>query len=130
MLQRSPVVGWFVLWREIYHRAILDFCNTIGHKADKPRAPAYLSAVGAKRTCAVASLLAARHPREDAVQALTLCAAVCYRCYQSYAKGGLCHDTLGDTRDWIFGFLLMSYDQSGAGPIRRGLDHALRRQEP
>src|SRR6516162_9498003 len=29
-LHRSAVVGWFVLWREIYHRAILDFCNTIG----------------------------------------------------------------------------------------------------
>src|SRR5262245_57813942 len=28
-LHRSTVVGWFVLWREIYHRAILDFCNTI-----------------------------------------------------------------------------------------------------
>src|SRR5262249_36022153 len=29
-LHRSAVVGLFVLWREIYHRAILDFCNTIG----------------------------------------------------------------------------------------------------
>jgi len=29
-LHRSPVVGWFVLWREIYHQATLDFCNTIG----------------------------------------------------------------------------------------------------
>src|SRR6516165_7253408 len=29
---RLAVVGWFVLWREIYHRAILDFCNTIGTK--------------------------------------------------------------------------------------------------
>ena len=33
-LHRSPVVGWFVLWREIYHQAILDFCNTICHKRE------------------------------------------------------------------------------------------------
>jgi hypothetical protein len=27
---RSAVVGRIVLWRENYHRAILDFCNNIG----------------------------------------------------------------------------------------------------
>src|SRR6516162_10908896 len=32
-LQRSPVVAWFVLWREIYHRAILDFCQHNRHIA-------------------------------------------------------------------------------------------------
>src|SRR5262249_23797397 len=29
----SPVVGWFVLWRKNYYRAILDFYNNIGTKA-------------------------------------------------------------------------------------------------
>src|SRR5262249_10747734 len=29
-LQRSAVVGRIILWRENYHRAISDFCNTIG----------------------------------------------------------------------------------------------------
>jgi hypothetical protein len=29
-LHRSAVVGQIVLWRENYHRAILDFCNNIG----------------------------------------------------------------------------------------------------
>lgn len=33
---------------------------------------------------------------------LTPSAGVCYHCYQSKAKGGFCHDTLGDTRRWIF----------------------------
>ena len=28
---RSAVVGRIVLWRENYHRAILDFYNSIGH---------------------------------------------------------------------------------------------------
>jgi hypothetical protein len=28
-LHRSAVVGQIVLWRENYHRAILDFCNNI-----------------------------------------------------------------------------------------------------
>jgi hypothetical protein len=28
---RSAVVGGIVLWRENYHRAILDFCNKICH---------------------------------------------------------------------------------------------------
>src|SRR6516164_11231261 len=38
-LHRSAVVGSFVLWREIYHRAILDFCNTIGTSATSQRDP-------------------------------------------------------------------------------------------
>ena len=29
---RSAVVGWIVLRRKIYHRAILNFCNSIGSK--------------------------------------------------------------------------------------------------
>jgi hypothetical protein len=33
-LQRSAVIGRIVLWRENYHRAISDFCNTIGGEAD------------------------------------------------------------------------------------------------
>src|SRR6516225_4114762 len=37
-LHRSAVVGWFVLWREIYHRAILDFCNTICQLQTSPYA--------------------------------------------------------------------------------------------
>src|SRR5438093_688673 len=68
--------------------------------------------------------------REYAARPLTPCTAVCYHCHQSKAKGGLCHDTLGDTRHWIFGFLLISCGRSGAGPVRLRLDHALRRQEP
>src|SRR5262245_8686689 len=46
-LHRSLVVGWFVLWREIYHRAILDFCNTIGTKRTYRHA-ATMSALEAK----------------------------------------------------------------------------------
>src|SRR5262245_61773591 len=30
VLHRAAVVGWFVLWRENHHRAILDFYNSIG----------------------------------------------------------------------------------------------------
>src|SRR5215510_1063851 len=43
----SPVVGWFVLWRENYHRAILDFYNNIGTKRTCRHA-ATMSALGAK----------------------------------------------------------------------------------
>ena len=35
-------------------------------------------------------------------------------------------DTLGHTRDWTFGILLIPCDQSGVGPVRRELNYALR----
>src|SRR5258707_14642503 len=60
---------------------------------------------------------------------LIICTAACYCCHQLKGKGGICHDTLGDTRHWIFGFLLISRDWSGTSPVRRRLDHTIRWQK-
>jgi hypothetical protein len=56
-LHRSAVVGRIVLWRENYHRAILDFYNNICQSRPNASQQTSLSMTSSARAGSVAAML-------------------------------------------------------------------------